>query len=307
MQVFIRDDGRTVPVIEGYRERLLSARSSYSPRADWTPRQFAAAARKKLKRTGRFLAEFARWGGRIEGARVLDMGCGDGINCLLIALWPVRSVVGIDMELPLLEAVERRHRVRRITSEECVASRLGGNLEAVLERLPLRFFKMDASAMAFQDGSYDLLVSRSAIEHIGAVEKAFDEMARVVRPGGLIYLSTDPYFFPRGCHKSGVVDIPWAHARLTLDEYRRFVTEREGHNQARRRCRRLETLNPYTLREWREKIDGGPFEVLQWREEHSAFAEALLDEYPQIIEGIRDGVERRDLISERLKMWLRRR
>ncbi|HEY7441622.1 MAG TPA: class I SAM-dependent methyltransferase [Vicinamibacterales bacterium] len=307
MQVFIRDDGRTVPVIEGYRERLLSARSSYSPRADWTPRQFAAAARKKLKRTGRFLAEFARWGGRIEGARVLDMGCGDGINCLLIALWPVRSVVGIDMELPLLEAVERRHRVRRLTSEVCVASRLGGNLEAVLERLPLRFFKMDASAMAFQDGSYDLLVSRSAIEHIGAVEKAFDEMARVVRPGGLIYLSTDPYFFPRGCHKSGVVDIPWAHARLTLDEYRRFVTEREGHNQARRRCRRLETLNPYTLREWREKIDGGPFEVLQWREEHSAFAEALLDEYPQIIEGIRDGVERRDLISERLKMWLRRR
>ncbi|HEY7447640.1 MAG TPA: class I SAM-dependent methyltransferase [Vicinamibacterales bacterium] len=307
MQAFTRDDGRTLPVIEGYRERLLSERSSYSPRSDWSPRQFAVAARKKLKRTGRFLADFASWGGRIEGARVLDVGCGDGIHCLLMALWPVRSVAGIDMELPLLEAVERRDRVRRLTSEVCAASRLGSNLDAVLERLPLQFFKMDASAMAFQDGTYDLLVSRSAIEHIRAVEKAFDEMARVVRPGGLIYLSTDPYFFPRGCHKSGVVDIPWAHARLTLDEYRRFVTEREGHDQARRRCRRLETLNPYTLREWREKIDRGPFEVLQWREEHSAFADALLDEYPQIIEGIREGVERRDLISERLKMWLRRR
>jgi SAM-dependent methyltransferase len=307
MQAFTRDDGRILQVVEGYTNRVLSQRTSCSPRSDWSPEQYRAAARKKLKRTRRFLAEFVGWGGRIEGARVLDVGCGDGINCLLIALWPVRSVVGIDMELPLLEAVERRDRVRRLTSEVCVASRVGGNVDAVLERLPLQFFKMDASAMAFQDGSYDLLVSRSAIEHIGAVEEAFDEMARVVRPGGLMYLSTDPYFFPRGCHKSGVVDIPWAHARLTLDEYRRFVTEREGHDQARRRSRRLETLNPYTLREWREKIDRGPFEVLQWREEHSAFAEALLDEYPQIIEGTREGVERRDLISERLKMWLRRR
>ena len=307
METFTRDDGRTLQVVAGYRQRLLSQRSGYSPRPDWGDEQYAAAAQKKLKRTRQFLAEFARWGGRIEGARVLDVGCGDGINCLLTALWPVRSVVGIDMELPLLEAVERRELVRRLTSQVCREAQLTGDLDEILEQLPVRLLKMDATAMAFDDDSYDLLISRSAIEHIVPVEKAFEEMARVVRPGGLIYLSTDPYFSPRGCHKTGVVDIPWAHASLSLEEYRRFVTESEGEDRALRRCRRLETINPYTIREWREKIEACPFEILEWREERSAFAETLLQENSQVTEMVRDGVEHRDLIHGRLKMWLRKR
>jgi hypothetical protein len=66
-------------------------------------------------------------------------------------------------------------------------------------------------------------------------------------------------------------------------------------------------INPYTIRQWRQKIEARPFEILEWREERSAFAETLLDEYPQVTEMMREGVERRDLIHERLKMWLRRR
>ena len=307
METFTCDDGRTLQVVAGYRERVLSQRASYSPRAEWTDEQYATAARKKLKRTRQLLAEFAQWGGHIEDARVLDMGCGDSINSLLIALWPVESVVGIDMELPLLEPVERRDRVRVLASHVCRHAQLSGDIDEILGRLPIRLLKMDATSMAFGDASHDLLISRSAIEHIASVEKAFDEIARVVRPGGLIYLSTDPYFSPRGCHKSGIVDIPWAHASLSLDEFRRFVTESEGPDQALRRCRRLETLNPYTIREWRERIEACPFDILEWREERSDLAETLLDEYSQVTEMARAGIERRDLVHDRLKMWLRRR
>jgi SAM-dependent methyltransferase len=307
METFTRDDGRTLQVVLGYRESLLSQRSSYSPRPDWSDEQYAAAARKKLKRTRQFLDEFAKWSGRINRARVLDVGCGDGINCLLVALWPVRSVVGIDMELPLFEAVERRDLVRRLTAQVCRETQLTGDIDEILKRLPVRLMKMDATAMAFDDDTYDLLISRSAIEHIVPVEKAFEEMARVVRPGGLIYLSTDPYFSPRGCHKSGIVNIPWAHASLSLQEYRRFVTESEGEDRAVRRCRRLETINPYTIRQWREKIETCPFEILEWREERSDFAETLLQKYSQVMEMVPERVERRDLIHERLKIWLRKR
>lgn len=306
-ETFTRDDGRVLRVLRGYRERVLSERPTFSPRPDWCDEQYAAAAEKKLKRARRFLGEFARWGGRIEGARVLDVGCGDGISCLLIALQPVRQVVGIDMELPLLEPVERHERTGRLTSEVCRKAGLEGEVEGILERLPIRFLRMDARAMEFADHSLDLLVSRSAIEHIMPVERAFAEMARVVRPGGLIHLSTDPYFSPRGCHKSGVVDLPWAHARLSLDEYRRFVTETEGTERAVKRCRRLETLNPYTIRQWREKIGAGPFEILEWRAERSALAETLLKEYPDVTETVREGIEEQDLIHDRLTMWLRKR
>lgn len=307
MDTFTCDDGRILRVVSGYRQRVLAERPTYSPRDDWDDRQYAAAAEKKRERARRFLTEFARWGGRIENARVIDVGCGDGIACLLLALQPVRCVVGIDMELPLLESVDRRERVRRLTSVACTEGGLTGEIDDVLQRLPVQFLKMDATAMKFSDDSFDLLVSRSAIEHIMPVEKAFSEIARIVRPGGLIHLSTDPYFSPRGCHKSGVVDIPWAHARLSLHEYRRFVTEYESDSRALKRCQRLETLNQFTIRQWREQIEEGPFDILEWREERSELAQEMLNEYPEVWETLRDGVTHRDLIHARLKIWLRKR
>jgi hypothetical protein len=103
------------------------------------------------------------------------------------------------------------------------------------------------------------------------------------------------------------VDIPWAHARFSLEEYRRYVTATEGQDQALKRSRRLETLNPYTIREWRDKIEARPFEILDWREERSTFAEMLLHQYPHVSNTVQPHVERRDLIHDRLKMWLRRR
>jgi SAM-dependent methyltransferase len=306
MPVFTRDDGKVVGVVEGYRQRVLSDRPRYASRPGWTDEQYAAAADRKLRTTRKFLKEFAGRGGRIAGARVLDMGCGDGINCLLLALEPVESVVGIDVELPLLESVERTERTRRLASEVCKRVGLEGEVDEVLERLPVRLLKMDATAMELADDSFDVAMSRSAIEHIRPVEKAFAEVARVVRQGGLIYLSTDPYFSPRGCHKTGVVDIPWAHARLSPEEYRRFVTEREGRDWALKRCRRLETLNPYTIRRWREIIEAGPFEVLEWNEKRSPLAEELLADHPEVVETVLKGVEHRDLVHGRLKIWLRR-
>src|SRR5439155_1404076 len=76
----------------------------------------------------------------------------------------------------------------------------------------VRFVRADATRLAFPDACFDVLVSRSAMEHIAPVERALAEMARVVRPGGVIHLRVDPYFWLRGCHKRGLVDIPWAHA-----------------------------------------------------------------------------------------------
>lgn len=307
MQTFTRDDGRVLDVVPGYRERVLADRRSFSPRRTWSDDDYAAAARQKRQRTTRLIDQFIGYGGRVEGADVLDVGCGDGINCMLIALHPVRSVVGIDRELPLLTSVERSERVRRLAEEVARQAGLDGDLDGFLGQLPLRLLTMDATAMALPTESFDFVISRSAIEHIQPVEEALGEIARVVRPGGLIHLSTDPYFSPRGCHKGGVVDIPVAHARLSIAEFERFVTMREGPARARRRVERLQSLNPLTIAEWRQKVEALPVDILAWEEHRSPFAESVLEEYPDVIETLRDGIERRDVTHDRLRMWLRRR
>ena len=307
MTTFVRTDGRPVRVVPGFRDRVLGSRPSVTPRPDWTAEDYARAADKKLARARRLVAAVARRHDRLDGAAVLDVGCGDGINCLVLAAVAVRRAVGVDLRLPLFESGEMAAPARRL------AGLVRERLERARRRAhatagpppSVRFVRADATRLAFPDACFDVLVSRSAMEHIAPVERALAEMARVVRPGGVIHLRVDPYFWLRGCHKRGLVDIPWAHARMTLEDFRRFVTESEGAAMAATRCARLQTLNRLTLGQWRSLIGAGPFEVLEWTEEPSAFAVALLEECPDVGDSLAEGVERRDLLHGRLEIWLR--
>ena len=295
---FVRADGRPVRVVPGFRERVLGYRSSVTPRPEWTPDEYARAADKKLKRARRLVAAVERRHGRLDRSAVLDVGCGDGINCLAMADIAKARVVGADLRLPLCEATEAGAQVRRLAG--LVLAQLGGTQHA-----NVRFTRADATTLPFPGDSFDVLLSRSALEHIVPVERALAEMARVVRPGGVIHHAVDPYYWLRGCHKRGLVDIPWAHARLSLEDFDRFVTEREGAAVAAQRRGRLQTLNRLTLAEWRAAIAAGPFDILEWTEEPSPFAAQLLDENPDVIDTLADGVEPRDLVIGRLEFWLR--
>jgi len=308
MTTFIRSDGRPLSVFEGFREHVLSSRPSVSPRPDWSEAQFAASASKKRKRAQRLLESFTRWTSTLEGARVLDVGCGDGANCALLAAEPVSLAVGIDLQLPLFAPDDGGRRVRTLL-EEVVGSRMEPIRPgvALLPERPLCFVEMDATRLGFRTSSFDVVMSRSAAEHIRPIDRALAEIARAVRPGGLIYLGIDPFFWLRGCHKRGVVDIPFAHARLSPEEYRRFVREREGDAVSGQRWQRIATLNRFTVRQWLETIQVMPCEMLEWRESYSELGAAVLEEHPEILETLLPGVERHDLLTERIEAWLRRR
>jgi SAM-dependent methyltransferase len=58
----------------------------------------------------------------------------------------------------------------------------------------LTFMKMDGRRLEFQDGAFDVSYSLSSIEHFGGLEGAgrtVREMARVLKPGGLLVLATE--------------------------------------------------------------------------------------------------------------------
>jgi ubiquinone/menaquinone biosynthesis C-methylase UbiE len=167
--------------------------------------------------------------------------------------------------------------------------------------------KMDATQMSFPDGRFDFVMSRSAMEHVRPLDAALREVARVTRPGGLIYLSIDPFYWVRGCHKRGVVDIPWAHARLTLSEFRRFVTAYEGEATALQRFERLDTLNRLTLSNWKERITAMGCDILEWTEDASVIGQDTLREHPDVLSTLLPEITERDLLHERIRVWLQRR
>jgi SAM-dependent methyltransferase len=172
---------------------------------------------------------------------------------------------------------------------------LGWDIERALGELPIRLCVMDARELEFETDSFDLVWSGACLEHVTNVGAALAEMARVLRPGGRMYHRIDPFFWVRGCHLPGLVDVPWAHARLSPDEYRRLMLETHGTNGAAARINFVQSLNQFTVRQWRDVFDSAPVKMIRWKEERLDWVVDLLGRHPEVTETTIKGVEPTDL------------
>ena len=116
MQEFVREDGVVLKLDPDFKKGILS-RPSANPKPHWTDEDYVAGARTKLERWRKRLSDFASMGLQIRGARVLDVGCGNGIDCLLLGLEPVQRVFGVDMRISLFLPGKKGARHRKLAKE----------------------------------------------------------------------------------------------------------------------------------------------------------------------------------------------
>jgi SAM-dependent methyltransferase len=129
-------------------------------------------------RSAKVIAFLERSGVAIRG-RVLDAGCGGGGMPLSLAE-EARASVGID---PIL----------RFDQAGAVLGRERGLRN-------LHFALADGMALPFCDRAFDLVLSHAVIEHVADARLYLRECARVLAPGGHMYLSTSPYLSFAGAH-----------------------------------------------------------------------------------------------------------
>lgn len=129
-------------------------------------------------RSAKVLAFLERAGVRLHG-RVLDAGCGGGGMPLSLAE-EAAQVVGIDPAERFQDAGVRLGRERGMSN--------------------LHFALADGMALPFPDRAFDLVLSHAVIEHVADAPLYLRECARVLAPGGRVYLSTAPYLSFAGAH-----------------------------------------------------------------------------------------------------------
>lgn len=103
---------------------------------------------------------------QLPATAYLDAGCGDGRYLAALAAELPERVAGVDISERILETARAQAPRAELR-------------QANLERLP------------FADGEFDLVLSSQVIEHVLDREGAAAELARVLRPGGTLVISTD--------------------------------------------------------------------------------------------------------------------
>jgi arabinofuranan 3-O-arabinosyltransferase len=70
---------------------------------------------------------------------------------------------------------------------------------------PGRTVAGDGNVLPFPDGVADVTFSSNVLEHVPSPARFLDEMVRVTRPGGVVYLSFTAWYSPWGGHETA----PW--------------------------------------------------------------------------------------------------
>jgi ubiquinone/menaquinone biosynthesis C-methylase UbiE len=121
------------------------------------------------------------------GQRLLDVGCGSGQTAIPAARRGLH-VTGIDIAENLIEHARKRARA---------------------EGLVARFDQGDAEALPYPDGSFDAAVTLIGAMFAPRPDRVASEFARVVRPGGRLYMANwTPYGMPAQMFKCVAAYVP---------------------------------------------------------------------------------------------------
>jgi SAM-dependent methyltransferase len=173
--------------------------------ADWFFKHFDHAAR--------VVASYMLGDSPLLSGRILDVGCGDGVTDLGIALRQrPQELVGIDP----FRGYERLPQILR-------------DAGMPLRQLPdnLRFLPASANEIPFPDDTFDVVLSWGSLEHIaGGHAQALREIRRVLRRDGLLFAHPGLYYSDVGHHLGEFAFAraePYVHLKMPREALRERV------------------------------------------------------------------------------------
>lgn len=213
---------------------------------------------EKGEQTIKFYLEYIDTDEMFKDKDVLDVGCGAGGKSLYYLSKGANKVVGIDV-------VEHYKK-----ESEDLALKLG--LDG------FEFYVQDAACTDFQDSSFDTIIMNDAMEHVAKPMEVLNEMYRILKPGGRLYVNFPPYNHPYGAHLSDVIGIPWVQAffsdKTLISAYKELVSDKpDGESRIKFRIgvndegeEYFSYLNKMSIKRFKKLAEKSDFKVKYYHE-----------------------------------------
>jgi SAM-dependent methyltransferase len=126
-----------------------------------------------------------------RSVRILDAGCSESQCSVLRCLRRkgFQHLDGMDLHISTDDRIQQAY----------------GMLKERRPKPPFRLWRGDITATKFDDAAFNAIVCLSVIEHGLEIRSFLKEMNRILKPGGVLYISTD--YWPEKIESGGVK--PW--------------------------------------------------------------------------------------------------
>lgn len=201
--------------------------------------------------------------GTLDG-RVLEVGCFDGSIAYQLVGRTGATVVASDLARYYVLQRPGAPSASEVERQQVVLGELRERARLVAGAAPgaVTFVEDDIDDSRLEPGTFDAVVSFEVLEHLQDPPAAFAAMARLLRPGGVMYHDYNPFFSAIGGHSLCTLDVPWGHARLGAEDVTRYLREiRPGEAEQALRFYR-EALNRMTLEDLRAAILAAGLEIV---------------------------------------------
>jgi 2-polyprenyl-3-methyl-5-hydroxy-6-metoxy-1,4-benzoquinol methylase len=232
--VFTDSFGNDIDLFTGLRDRIKpSWRSMVNPIDTAIQVPSTENMKLTLKKQSRALIRIERFlqtqSFSFMDKEILEIGAYDGSSAHALASFGVRSVLATDMAAYYInqtpggivskEAIDNKNKeLRRI--------RDAYSKQINQQDMPkVSFVEDDITISSVASQSKDVVVSWEVLEHITNPDDAFKEMARILKPGGFAFHEYNPFFSVDGGHSLCTLDFPWGHARLSDEDFERYLDE----------------------------------------------------------------------------------
>lgn len=110
----------------------------------------------------------------LSGKKMLEVGCGNGDFSNYLSIERNADILGLDFSKESIAIANEKKKKFNASGSD--------------------FMVGDAQNINLPDNSYDIIVSCECLEHIPEPQKMVSEIYRLLKPGGLVVLTTENYF-----------------------------------------------------------------------------------------------------------------
>ncbi len=186
----------------------------------------------------------------IDNKTVLEIGCHSGAASYSLAEKGAKEVVGSEFSGYKIDSVGEEKKIDEVNEE---LKEYRNRVSSFFKKSNnVRFVDDDICNSSFPSNYFDIICSWDVLEHLSNPETAFQNISRILKPGGIVIQEYNPFFSLNGGHSLCTLDFLWGHIRLNQEDFLKYLSEYRPSEKEKAGSFYIDGLNRMTISDLKE-------------------------------------------------------